>query len=442
MMAIGGWQINWDALLARIVYRWSGRTLLGMLLLCAVAAIASGAVPPVWRGEAQLELTGPPLARLEVDGKPWPHTLYAGSHIATATLPDGRGSSVEFGLARGERASVALPAGLGHPRVRQLTANGPDSTVVRAGFAGGTWRLQSTHGDDPEAGVQTVALDSDGLEPISLLDAYGGLADVLRVGDQEYRALYQPKTDRAGGSLEVHGWNGGIQTFVVSGTLTLVRWSPDAQALLVAERLRSNGEELRIFRPGAEPEPVLAVPGRVSDILWHPAGHAAALLSRHRDRLTLTAVRLRPTTATRVLAELVVPQASTDANGEPAIEPAAVVPLTWSKAAIEWLAPDERGTSILWRAPLATLLPENAGALEAAAIFRTVDGALRSVRPSGGRLAIGQQQSLHFVVEAWIPDISATSGLAGIWAPDGASLMLRSGSTTWLVDVYGSSGEG
>lgn len=438
-MVIAGWRINFDALLARMVYRWSGRTLMVMLAACATVALLAGAVPPVWRGEAQLRLNGHPEARLEVDGKPWPHQLYAGTHVAVATLPDGRRSSVEFVVRRGETATITLPPGLAKPRVRALPPDGPESTVFRASFVDGTWRVQSRRSDDVDAAVQTVALRSGGLEPLSLLDAYGGRADTVTAGSRSYSALYRPAANGSAGALEVRGWQGG-GTFAITGTLTFVRWAPDAHLLLAAERLRSDGEELRVFSPDAEPAPVLAVPGHVSDIVWHPAGDAAALLSRHRNRLTLTAIRFRPTFATRLLADLVVPGASADASGEPAAEPLAVVPLTWSGSAIEWLAPDERGLSILWRAPLETLLPERAGALEAAALHRTKEGALRIARAWHGRLAIGQQANGRFHVEAWLPDIPATRDLSGLWSPDGSSLLLRSGRSAWLVDVHGSTG--
>lgn len=454
---IGAWEVNGEALLARLLLTWWGRVLLlgGIMWLL----IGSGVIPPIWRGAVHLSILAPDHAAIVVDGQPWPSALYAGTHRVEARMADGRRSWSEVALTSGQTLTITLPTGLAPPRIRPLPPAAPGMEITRVWWADAAWRVQSVAdplvsqsqgpGMEPTPITlpdQTVALTTDSLEPLTTLDAFGGKADVVTVGGARYEAVYHAApADYASpsrGTLEVRGWGNDMQTVALSQTLTLVRWSPTGNGVLFGEQLGTNAEQIRLLRRArSAPQPLVAVAGRVRDVLWSPTGDAVVLLSESANRLTMTLIRISPTIVSRVISHVDLPAGSgSTATGEPAVVPSSgafvVMPVTWSGDAVEWIAPDEAGTPHLWVAPLRSLIPERKQALDAVAFYRLPDGQLRTVRSVSGQLVIGLSTEHSFVVEAEIPGIPS-EGLRGQWAPHGSNLLLQQGGQAWIVELPG-----
>jgi hypothetical protein len=429
------YRINWDALLARVVYRWHWRIALGALLLAAALGLAGGLIPPVWRGEATLTVRAAPGATVLVDGRPWPRQLYAGRHTVAATLPDGRAAWAEVTLRAGAPITLTLPAGLPPPRVRPLPAAAPGMRVAQVWWADGAWRVMSRPRPDPETAADaghdsdpppghTVAFGAQGAERLSTIDAYAGLADQLHAGGTFLEAVYRPSAASYGGiepgTVEVRGWQHTPVTVPLSGELTLVRFAPDGDALLLAERTPAGGEQISLARAQDRREPVVAVPGSVRRLSWREDGSAVVLHSQSGDRLALTLVRLRPTIAAATIAEL---DAATYAD--------ALVPLSWGADTLLWIAPGEDAAPALWSAPLRTLIPERRGQLDVRVLDRQPDETLRVVTVVDGRLAIGRYQHGALIVEATAPDVPLAADLAGVW--HSGELLLASSDGVWLL---------
>src|SRR5262245_49455483 len=115
-MNIGRYQLNLDALLARIVYRWRLQAIAITLLLSALLSLGSGLIPPFWKGRAALAIVAAPGAAVQIDGRYWPHPLYAGQHAIRSTLPDGRGAWADITLHSSQALTLTLPTGLSEPR--------------------------------------------------------------------------------------------------------------------------------------------------------------------------------------------------------------------------------------------------------------------------------------------------------------------------------------
>ncbi len=450
------YRVNSRALLARVVYRWHWQVLLSVVALTAGCAIASGLIPPVWRGAAALTVVAASGATVTVDNRSWPFTLYAGEHTVAATLPDGRVSWTTVELKAGQALTLTLPRGLATPRVRQIPPAAPGTTISSIGWADGAWRVHSSAlpelgqnsgtartGDEhvPVMPAQTVAITAEGLEPLATLDAYGGRADHVQVNGTRREAVYRADTarGRTNGVLHVRGWSDTTETIGLSQTLTLVRWSPTGTALALAEQVGADAEQLSILRRGGTLEAVVAVPGHIHDIRWSSDGLGLVLWSQRHNRLTLTLARITPTIAARVIAEVQAPVSSgtqAAAGQQDMLSlPTAMPPLHWHGATLEWISPDEQGIAALWSAPLSSLIPERRQTLAAAALGRTRDGVLRVVAVHDGQLVIGQPQAHGLIVEAVIPGIPPGADLAGQWSPDGRQLVLQRGTTAWLVDL-------
>jgi len=435
---VANYRINLDALLARIVYRWRWRIAIATLLLAGLAALAAGVVPPVWRGEATLVVRAAPEASILVDGRPWPRQLYAGRHTVSAQLPDGRRAWAQVELRSGETLQLDLPSGLPTPQVRQLPASAPNMEVAQVWRSDGAWRvLNSPRLDDlavtptpadaqatPQP-VQTVAFGLRGAERLTTIDAYGGLADQLHLEGRLLEAVYRPAQDsreRAAGSLEVRGWGGEHVTIPISGTVTLVQFAPDGSALLVGERTPAGGEEISLVGANQQRAPIVAVPGAIRRLAWHPDGSAVVIHSQADDRLALTLARLRPSIAAVTVAEL-----------DAAAYRGALVPLTWAPERLLWVAPDTAGVSRLWSASLATLIPEDAGPLDARALDYRPGGWLRVAVAHEDELVIGRYQRGLLIGEASVPAVALTPDLHGIWH-DG-ELLLHGAGGVWLVTL-------
>src|SRR6266545_2018891 len=126
---VGRYQINLDALLARIVYRWPLQVTALALLLIAVVGVTTGSIPPVWKGHAALAVLAAPGATVLLDGQRWPRAVYAGQHTLLASLPDGRSSWTTFTLRASEALTLTLPAGLSVPIERSLPPAAPGTHI-------------------------------------------------------------------------------------------------------------------------------------------------------------------------------------------------------------------------------------------------------------------------------------------------------------------------
>ncbi len=456
-MTLFGYRLNGRALLARVVYRWRMQALIILLALLVGCGLTVGLIPPLWRGTAQLEVEAPPAAVITVDGYAWPFTLYAGRHTVAAELPDGRRSWATVDLQAGRPVTLTLPAALPAPRVRPIPPAAPGTDISWIGWADGAWRVQSTvmpeatqdarqgrsnGSGGPPVAAQTVAITAAGLEPLPTLDAYGGRADQVHVNGVRYEAVSRVDSlsQRGQGLLEIRGWDDPPQTVALSGTLTLVRWAPTGEALLIGEQIGAEAEQLRLLRRNGASDAVLAVPGRVRDVIWSADGSGVVLASQHATRVTLTLVRLQPTIAARVIAEV---QATDEVQGSRRTSDrdvgqtrsAALPPLHWAGRTLEWIGPDAHGTARLWAATLTSLMPERKQALAAAALTRSADGTPRVVAVLDGQVVIGLVQADALIVEAVIPDVPAAADLVGQWSPRGDQIVLRSGPRAWLVDL-------
>ena len=128
-MSLGSYRINIDALVARIIYRWRGRSIVGSLLLLAAVGLWVGVIPPFWKGRADLTIVAPRAATITVDGQPWPHPIYTGRHSVQTTLPDGRGAWADIQLLANQALTLTLPLGLMEPRERALPPAAPGTHI-------------------------------------------------------------------------------------------------------------------------------------------------------------------------------------------------------------------------------------------------------------------------------------------------------------------------
>ncbi|MCS6841936.1 MAG: hypothetical protein NZ699_01790 [Roseiflexus sp.] len=431
-MIIAGYRINLDALLARVVYRWHWKIALAVVAAGALIGIASGVIPPFWRGRANLQVRAAPEARITIDGRPWSGDVYAGEHTVAATLPDGRRSWVRLTLQPGETVALDLPPGLLLPKTHRVPSAAPGMRLTAIWRAGDSWRVQSVApppvetsakdaGEDMPA-THTIAIGTSGIERLTTIDAYRGRADVLTVDGTRYEAAYEPAQpgSRQESRIIVRGWE--HMTVTVVGDVSLVRFAPDGQALLLAERTVA-GEHVRYLTPDASPVAVVALPGEITGVAWHPSGNAVLIASRDGTRRALTLARLRPTPVAAVVAEPA-------ADGLP--------PYAWSSNELVWITPDDAGRPQMWRASLDTLLPERQMPLEARAIMRLADGTLRVVLLRDGEVIIGRLDGERFIGETTIAGVPARADLAGEWY--GNELLLRSGNDAWLITIV--EGEG
>jgi hypothetical protein len=444
---IGGYRINLDALLARIVYRWRVQTILMVLLGAILFGLASGRIPPFWRGQATLILETAPDATLLVDGRAWPHnerqltiSTYAGQHRVVALQGDGRSSWADITIRAGEVVTLTLPAGLAEPRERALPPAAPGARIDQIWWADGAWRVSSVQGPRPTPAPgqgallptpvpiarQTVAVSAQGTERLPTLDAYLGLADQVHIGGRLLEAVYQPARSSIGspesGSILVRGWASAEQVITTTAPLSMVRFAPDGSALLLAEQVPTGGEQVYLAQPRIGRIPIVAVPGHVARISWRPDGSAVVLSSVQDGRLTLTLVRLQGSVLAAVIADV-------DAQ----LNAAALLPSAWDADGLLWIAPDGAGISTFWHAPLATLIPERRGALDARAISQLADGTLRAVTIRVGAVVIGRYQSDVFISETVASRVPPAPDLVGMWQGD--ELLLQSNSGAWLLNV-------
>jgi hypothetical protein len=169
--------------------------------------------------------------------------------------------------------------------------------------------------------------------------------------------------------------------------------------------------------------PLVAVPGHIARLSWQPDSAAVVIHSIQGERLTLTLVRLAPSVIAAVVADL---PAADYAGG--------IVPLTWDDVGLLWVAPEQPdGATSLWAAPLASLIPERRGSLDARALTRLVDGSLRVVTIEGEHVVIGRSVNDIFIGETIVSGVPAAPDLVGIW--QGSELLLQSGQRAWLLDV-------
>jgi hypothetical protein len=426
-MIIAGYRINVDALLARVIYRWHWKIALTTLAVGMLTGIVSGVIPPFWHGRAELRVQAAPEARITVDGRPWDGDIYAGTHIVAATLPDGRRSWVRLALRSGETVSLSLPPGLPPPQVRQMPSAAPGMRIASIWRAGDSWRVQSImsppsgaeakDADGNTPATQTIAIGTWGVERLTTIDAYRGRADVLTINGVRYEAVYEPAQpgSRQDSQIIVRGWT--HMTATVVGNASLVRFAPDGQALVLAERTVA-GEHVRYLTPDAPPVAVVALPGEITGLAWHPSGDAVLIASRDGVQRALTLARLRPTPVAAVIAEPA-------ADGLP--------PYAWSGDEVVWVAPDNEGRPQMWRASLDALLPERLSVCDARAITRLADGTLRVVVLQDGAAVIGRLENNRFIGEATLAGVPANAELTGEWYGD--ELLLRSGDDAWLITI-------
>lgn len=439
---IGRYQINLDALLARIVYRWPLQVTALALLLAAAVGVTTGLIPPLWKGRAELAIVAAPGAVVHIDGRSWPRPVYAGQHSILATVPDGRSAWTDIDLRANEVLTLTLPAGLPEPRERSLPSAAPGTHIDQVWWADGAWRVTSVQDTLPEPEDrrrtsyeptptpqpgQTVAVSAQSVERLATIDAYAGLADQVHHNDQLIEAVYRPNMDRnlgepALGSIEVRGWGRMVQTTPISAPLTLLRFSPDGAAMLTAEQVPGGGEQVYLITPDMHRAPVVATPGHITRLSWRPDSSGAVIHSVQGARLTLTLARFAPSIVAAVIADL------------PAANYAeALIPLTWDAADVLWVAPDQDGVATLWRAPLRSLIPERVGLMDARALTRLPDGTLRVVAIQDSTVVIGRYQGDIFIGETTVPRVPAAPDLIGIW--QGHQLLLQGGGHAWLLDV-------
>jgi hypothetical protein len=438
-MTVAGYQINFDALLARMVYRWHWRIALGVVAVAAVIGVAAGIVPPFWRGAAALAVSAPVGATITVDRKPWPRPLYAGVYRVAAHLPDGRTSWADVSFTAGLTTSLTLPPGLPEPRERVLPPPAPGFAVEQVWWADGGWRVRSrpmlaeeddaataeTAPTSEPAAQQVVAVTENGFERLAMIDAYGGLADQGHRGETPVEAVFVPDANgysgRAGGTVEVRGWSAALDVITVTQPVTMLRFSPAGDALLLAEQTPA-GEQVSLVRREGEREVLVAVPGRLTRVSWRDDGTALVLHSREREHLTLTLVRLAPTTGAAVIAEL-----------DAAHYPGDVAPLAWDARGLLWIAPESSGASALWQASLANLLPERVVAMDAQALTVLPDGDVRVLMRQDGVFVIGRFRRTQFIGETVLTSVLAEDHVVGVW--QGNDLLLQSRSRAWLLDT-------
>ncbi len=97
-MNLGPYRFNIDVLLVRIIYHWRRRLIATLLLMLALAGFESSAIPPLWKGRAELTIVATRAAAVTVDGQPWPRPVYAGHHSIPTGMPDGRDAWADIQL--------------------------------------------------------------------------------------------------------------------------------------------------------------------------------------------------------------------------------------------------------------------------------------------------------------------------------------------------------
>jgi hypothetical protein len=264
VMNIRDYRINFDALLARIVYLWRLQTITITLLLIAIIGFGSGLIPPFWNGRATLVILAASGANVQIDGRSWPHPVYAGQHTILANLPDGRRAWADITLRASQALTLTMPAGLPEPRERSLPPAAPGTHIDPVWWADGAWRVTSVYDPPPplkdtryqQTGPtptpqpeQTVAVSDRSVERLATLDAYAGLADQVHIADQLMEAVYRTNpnrgfSDQSDGNIEVRGWRSAMSTLPISAPLTLLRFAPDGSALLEAELLPAGAEQV------------------------------------------------------------------------------------------------------------------------------------------------------------------------------------------------------
>ncbi len=437
-MIIAGYRLNFDALLARLIYRWHRQTLLCLLLLAIGSGLASGLIPPFWHGRATLAVYAATGATILVDGEPWPCSapacgLYAGQRRVTAELPDGRRSWADLTLRAGDVFTITLPAGLDPPHERLLPPAAPGMRIQSVWRADNAWRVVSMPQEisieqSPDRNIPTptpasgqmLSVGGRRTERLTTIDAYAGLADQLHLNGTLFEALYRP-TEHSKGIIEIRGWGPALATLPISNPLMLVRFAPDGSALVIAEQTPAGGEQISIARPGYAREPVIAVPGKIQRLTWHPNGDAILIHSQSGQRLALTLARLRPTIAAATIAEL-------DAG----IYADALIPLAWDSSGLVWVMP-ETDQPILWAASLETLVPERRHRLDARAMTLLPDGTVRVLTITGGQILIGRYQDDLFISESVVRQVPVANDLVGLW--EGDQLLLQGGDQAWLLEI-------
>ena len=438
---VGRYQINLDALLARIVYRWRLQATALALLLVGAVGVATGIIPPFWKGRAGLAVLAAPGATVQLDGQPWPRAVYTGEHTLLASLPDGRNSWAHITLRASQALTLTLPAGLSAPIERSLPPAAPGTHIEHVWWADDAWRVLSVQ-DPPAtlqdsraqpAGVtatalpgQTVAVSAQGMERLPTLDAYAGLADQVHVNHRLVEAVYRANPEHgfsnlSTGSIELRGW-GAAQTFPISAPLTLLRFAPDGATLLEAEQVPSGGEQVYLIAQNRTRVPLVALPGQIARLSWRPDGSAVVIHSIQGEQMTLTLVRLAPRVSAAAIAEL----PATSYAGS-------IVPMTWDASGLLWVAPDQNSTPALWRAPLTSLIPERKGALDARALTCLPDGTLRILTIQDGAVVVGRVQGDIVIGEATVSHVPAAPDLMGIWQEQ--QLLLQGGGQVWLLDL-------
>lgn len=435
-MSFLNYRIHWDALFARIVYRWFWQTALVVLLAGSLFSLVSGIIPPVWRGKATMNITAPD-AQVLVDGQAWPREIYAGSHTVTARWTDGRVAWTSVEIAADGSQDIALQPGLLTPRVRAIPAAGPGLKVDRIWRADGAWRVVSvpnivaSANTNQQASVrptalpgQTVAIKPQGLERMSTIDAYKGIADEIHSGDTLIRAWFAAgaSANDTRGTVVVQGWTTSETTIPVSQTVSMLRLSPDGKELLVSLQVGNSGEQIALGDVSSQIlTPLIAVPGTVTAMEWSPASNAALVTSISQSRLTLTLIRIVPSIVAAVMTEIDIA-----AGTQP------VISTSWTADALFWLASPGADTSAtLWKAPLSSLIPESQRPLQAYAFSMLADGSIRILTSQRDQLVVGRLDGKRFTGEAFVPDITPDASLTGTWR--GSDILIYKQNQAWLV---------
>ena len=439
-MTLGAYRINFDALLARLLFRWPIQSGLLLVICIALIGVTSGIVPPIWRGQATLVIEASPNGAVTVDGKPWPASLYAGPHQIRTTMPDGRTSWADITLRSGQTLTVTLPIGL-QPVAQPLTAAAPGMYVKQVYYADGAWRIQSvpevpslsqdtTVTESPAfqgQTSQTIAIRPSGAERLATIDTYGGLADQMTLDGKLLEVVYQADTNtsfgrQAQGTVFQRGWTTSEVTIPISNPVTLLRFAPDGEGMLLGEQIGAGEQLSFIPARSTRPVPAVAVPGRTTRIDWQANGDAALITSVDGTRMTLTLLRVRPTLAAAVIAE----QRVSSQNN-------VLVPTAWGLDSVYWIVQDVDGNGVLWRSPLTTLLPERQRPLSAVAIRILPDGSVRTATIVDEQLVIGREHGEQFIGEGVVPNLLATPDLIGRWEQEG--LMMQGVEQSWLVTM-------
>lgn len=451
-MSFFHYRINWDALFARILYRWLWQSVLCLVLVASLFSLTAGVIPPVWRGESIITIDAPD-ATILVDGQAWPRQIYAGTHTITAKWPDGRVAwTTVDSQATGEQ-TVTLRPGLFTPKVRAIPPAAPGLKIDQVWRADAAWRVVSVPNipalsqaqSQPQSIVrptplpgQTVAIGSRGLERMPTIDAYKGVADEIHIDGQLVTTWFarENATNSNRGNLVVQGWSNLVTTIVVSQSVSMIRLAPVGKAMLVSLEVggTNDGEQINLaVANNPLLTPLIAVPGKVASIEWKPDGKAAIITSKNLDRITLTLVRIEPTIAAAVITEF---DALTTAYP--------VISTAWAENELYWLTSNPTtstdGMSTLWKAPLDSLIPESQQSMQAYAFTPLPDGRLRVLTTQRNQLVVGILDGDKFIGEGFVPDIPTTTPLLGIWRDN--DVLVYGLNTVWLVQFVSNTQSG